>query len=167
MSGNQGKANIFKRLLYLWTGRFPVKEVKEESVAVRGLKRQLAVCDEVIEHQSTLISDMSKRLKGLNETNSTDKMLDMAKEFLMNKAEAPPSTAPTTLNYGHIPSIEQSALQDFDDTQIASLMSQYPSSQLKGGLAIGKEFLIKKIKADVPSMSEKSLLRTIEMIGAL
>ena len=157
-AGNQGKISVFRRIEFLFTGRYSIKEQTQESVLVRSLKQEIRIQKNIIEKQSVFIDELSTQVEFKQETNVQEKMLNMAAEFLKPKTSIPTNPKLVTES-GH--TINSSV--DLDDEQLKEIIGTYEPSKIKQALLFGDNFVIEKIGAEYPQLSQASLLKGLEI----
>lgn len=160
---NKGKMNLMKRLFILKNGRLPTTEATEESAAVRGLKKQIRILEEINDTQAGLLSDMGKQLKLNNESSMQDKLLNAAIGIFAPKQAPQPANPQRILESGaplNVPS-------ELSDEQINGILANYDRKTIKSALILGDNFLKKKIREHYPEISENSLERGLEIARSL
>lgn len=177
--GNQGKVKLWSRLTFLFTGRYAVAKHTAEGLATQALKKQLRVYEELFDKQSSMISDMTQQLRVQNEGSSQDKIIDAFSQYFLPQKTQTPNQTPNT-NVGSTPIVPNGFQQspalvsesgvvvpqdniDYSDEELKQMIGNYDQKALKGGLALGEDFLFKKILENFPQASEKSARRAIEI----
>ena len=145
-------------------------EHRHESIAVRGLKKQLLTMEEINQKQEDLIKQLSKAVT-LSKNSMEENLISMALPFLLqkfggeNKQPIQPMQEQNPLKEVLQPMQEQKTLTEFDltDEQIKAIIQSKPELK-QHSKQFTDEDIEKYLKTQIPNISENSIKRIITAI---
>ncbi len=153
---------------------------KKESAVVSALKRQIKLLEEINLSYEDTIKDQTKLIRNHKEGNMQERMIDLASSIFMPK---PQGSQGVTMEQAQNTSQEQSTLNthlnpanerhletgtNYKDNELKEILGYLSKSQLEKVNGLPKDQQLGLIRQKMPSISESSANRMIELaVGML
>jgi len=138
----------------------PIKQAAaKESIIVTALRRQIKAVTEINEQLSDQVSGMAKELAVRQDGNFQEKMLNVAVDFFTGgqKSAQTPNIATPQLESG----------EHYTDDQLMSFAEKLPKVAVEALKGMAYDQFQSTIKTQIPNISETSLKRSFEIVGAM
>ena len=134
----------------------------QESVQVVCLKRQVKAITEINEQLSEQVSGMAKELAVRQDGNFQEKMLNVAVDFFTGGQKS--TNSPLSQNIA-TPRLESG--EHYSDEQLMGFAEKLPAVAVEALKGMAYEQFQSTIKTQIPNISETSLKRSFEIVGAM